>query len=435
METYLKQDEIIENYYKDAVEWRRQLHKCPQAAWLEYFATGFIAEKLSEWDYTLFLGKDIIDPAKQIMLPGVDKHEQEYQQALKFGIKEKYILAAKGGFTGVVAVLKGGLPGPTVGFRFDIDSNEVCEAGDYEHRPAREGFVSENPGYAHMCGHDAHAAIGLLVARYFSENREIVKGTIKFIFQPNEENLSGAAAMVAAGVVDDVEYLVGGHVGTSLKQLGEIAVNVNNIYPISRFEVAYRGRAAHAAIQPNAGKNALLGACVAVTSLYAIARHGDGASQINVGTMTAGTDWNVIPDRAAFRLETRGETDSINAYMVARAKEILAGVAAMYDLELDIVPAAAAFGGVNSPELVALGSKVVRSLPSVKRVIPEAGLNGSEDFTVMMRHVQNQGGQAMFVLYGTPTGGGHHNAAFDVDERVIANGAKFLAAFYSEVAK
>lgn len=434
MEMYIEQDKIIDGYFKEAVKWRRELHKCPQTAWLEYYATGFIAEKLSQWGYSLVLGKNIIDAAKQILLPKAEKHDAEYQRALKCGVKEEFISPAKGGFTGVVAVLKGDKPGPTVGFRFDIDSNEVCEMNASGHRPAAEGFISENPGCAHMCGHDAHTAIGLLLARYFSQNRENIHGTIKLIFQPNEENLSGAAAMVSAGVVDDVDYLFGGHIGTSVKEIGQLAVNVNNIYPMSRFLVTYRGRAAHAAIRPDEGKNALLGACTAVTNLYAIARHGNGASQINVGVMTGGTDWNVIPDRASFRLETRGATDEINDYMVERAKEILKGVATMYGLELEITPAAVACGGTNSPELVALGAKVAKAIPSVKEVLPEAGLNGSEDFTAMMKAVQNRGGKAMFVLYGTPTAGGHHNAAFDIDETVIANGAKFLAAMYGEIA-
>lgn len=435
MEMYRKQEKIIDGYFKEAVEWRRQLHKCPQTGWLEYYATGFIADKLSGWGYSLLLGKDVIAAAKQIQLPDAQRHDEEYRRALSFGVKEEFISLAKGGFTGVVAELKGDKPGPTVGFRFDIDSNEVCEANDSGHRPADEDFISQNPGCAHMCGHDAHAATGLLLARYFSENRDMIHGTVKLIFQPNEENLSGAAAMVAAGVVDDVDYLFGGHVGTSLKQIGQIAVNVNNIYPMSRFMVTYRGRAAHAAIRPDEGKNALLGACTAVTNLYAIARHGNGASQINVGVMNAGTDWNVIADKASFRLETRGATDAINDYMVVRAKEILTGVAMMYGLELEIIPAAVACGGVNSPELVALASKVASALPSVSQLLPEAGLNGSEDFTAMMKQVQNRGGKAMFVLYGTPTGGGHHNAAFDIDETVIVNSVKFLAAMYSEITK
>jgi aminobenzoyl-glutamate utilization protein A len=433
MEMHPKQDEMIDRYFKEAVTWRRQLHQCPQPAWLEYFSTGFIAEKLSEWGYTLSLGSNVVDPNKLIFLPNEEKHNEEYQRALKLGIKEQFIAPAKGGLTGVVAVLKGDKPGPTVGFRFDIDSNEVLEASSSEHRPAREGFASKNPGYAHMCGHDSHTAMGLLLARYFAENRAAVKGTIKFIFQPNEENLSGAAAMVSAGVVDDVDYLVAGHVGTSVKQTGLIAINVNNVYPVSRFAVTYRGRAAHAAIRPDEGRNALLGACAAVTNLYAISRHGNGASRINVGTMKAGTDWNIIPDQASFWLETRGATDEINDYMVSKAKEVLNGVAVMYGLELEIKPAAIACGGTNSPDLVELGSRVAKSLPSVKAVLPEAGLNGSEDFTVMMERVQSKGGKAMFVLYGTPTAGGHHNAAFDIDETVIANGAKFLAALHKEI--
>jgi aminobenzoyl-glutamate utilization protein A len=284
-----------------------------------------------------------------------------------------------------------------------------------------------------MCGHDVHTAMGLLLARYFAENRANLKGTIKFIFQPNEENLSGAAAMVSAGVVDDLDYLFAGHVGINLKQTGQIALNVNNFYALSRFEVTYRGRASHAALRPDEGKNALLGACAAVTNLYAIARHGTGASRINVGTMTAGTDWNVIPEQASFKLETRGVTDEINNYMVAKVNEVLKGAAAMYGLELEIKSGAASCGGANSPELVEISTRVAQQLPSVKEVISEASLNASEDVTAMMERVQSRGGKALYALFGTPVAGGHHNAAFDVDETVIANGAKFLAAIHKEI--
>ncbi|HWR45750.1 amidohydrolase [Sporomusa sp.] len=433
MELNLKQDEVIDRYFTEAVAWRRQLHRCPQPAWLEYYATGLVAEKLTEWGYTVSLGKDVVDSEKLILSPTTEKHNEEFQRALQFGVKEKFITPAKGGLTGVVGVLKGSQPGPTIGFRFDIDSNEVCEASDPGHRPAREGFASQNPGYAHMCGHDVHTAMGLLLARYFAENREAVKGTIKFIFQPNEENLSGAAAMVSAGVVDDLDYLFSGHVGINVKRTGQIALNVNNFYALSRFEVTYRGRASHAALRPDEGMNALLGACAAVTNLYAIARHGTGASRINVGTMTAGTDWNVIPDRASFKLETRGVTDEINNYMVTKVHEVLKGAAVMYGLELEIKPGAVSCGGSNSPELVAISSKVAQVLPSVKEVVAEASLNASEDVTAMMERVQSRGGKAMYVLFGTPVAGGHHNAAFDVDENVIANGAKFLASVYKEI--
>ncbi len=435
MVNYEEQAAIIDRLFPEAVNWRRQLHRNAQPSWLEFYATGLIAEKLTEWGYTVTLGKDVVDADNILMPPSSEKLEEQYQWALAAGIKEEFIAPAKNGLTGVVAVLKGNQPGPTVGFRFDIDCNEVIEANDEDHRPAREGFMSEQQGYAHMCGHDVHTSIGLLLARYFSENRSSLNGTLKFIFQPSEEGLAGAAAMVPTGIVDDLDYLFSGHVGITLQEIGQIALNVTDFYAMSRFKVTYRGRPSHAALRPDEGKNALLGACSAVTNLYAIARHGVGASRINVGTLEAGTAWNVIPDQARFRLETRGISTEINQYMIEKANEVLKGAAIMYGLEMDIELGAAAPGGVNTPELIVMGTDLAGKLPSVQEIIPSAGLNASEDVSLMMRRVQSQGGKALFALFGTPVGGGHHNAAFDVDESVIGNAVKFLVAVQELVAR
>ena len=426
--------EALEAAFPQAVEWRRILHKNAQPAWLEFFATALVAEKLAGWGYEIKMGKEIIQAEKLLLLPDEKKLEEEYQRALKAGAKEKYLAPAKGGFTGVVATLQGVKPGPVVGFRFDIDANEVVEASDPEHRPFREGFASQNPGYAHMCGHDAHTAIGLLVAKCLAENRAELCGTVKLIFQPNEENLSGAAAMADKGAVDDVDFLLSGHVGVSLKKLGQISFNVKNIMALTRFEVTFTGRSAHAAGNPEAGKNALQGACAAVANLLAIARHSEGATRVNVGTMEAGTTWNVIPERAYFRMETRGETTEINQYMVKRAYEIIEGAAKMHDLRYEIKPAAISFGGESSPELAALAEQVAKRLPSVAEIVPVCDLSGSEDVTVFMERVQKRGGKALFAMFGTPVYGGNHNSRFDIDERVIFNAADFYLAMYQEIA-
>ncbi len=428
-----KPEECIASHFEEASQWRHQLHRNPQPAWLEFYSTGFVAEKLSDWGYNLQLGKQIIDESKRLVVPDDATLQAEYERALKAGIKEKFIAPAKGGFTGVVGTLKGAKPGPTVAFRFDIDSLEILESSDPSHPPVAGGYVSQNKGYAHMCGHDAHTALGLLMARYFAENQDKVKGTVKLIFQPNEENLGGAVTMAPMGVVDDVDYLFGAHVGINVKETGKIGLNVFDWLAMNRFEVTYTGRASHAAVRPDLGKNALLGACAAITNLYAISRHGTGASRVNVGVMQAGTTWNIIPEKAYFRMETRGVTNEVNEYMVGRAMDVLHGAAKMYDLGLEIKPATSTVTAVNSPELIELGNKVARLLPSVKEVVPACSTNGSEDMCVFMQRVQQRGGKAMEILLGTPIGGGHHSNCFDVDDKVIQNGAEFFAAMHDAV--
>ena len=433
MMVHNKPEDSISANFAAAVEWRRALHRCPQPSWLEFFATAFVAEKLSNWGYTLKMGKDVIAADKMLLLPDPDKLHEEYQRALKAGAKEQFLAQSKGGFTGVVAVLKGDKPGPTVGFRFDIDSNEVMESQELTHRPAKEGFSSQNPGYAHMCGHDVHMAIGLLLAKYFSDNRANIKGTVKFIFQPNEENLSGAAAMIARGVLDDVDFLFSGHIGLALKTLGQISFNIQDFMALSRYEVIYTGRPTHAALRPDQGKNALLGSCAAISNLYAIARHGLGASRINVGYHQAGSAWNVIPDNAYFRIETRGVSNEINEYMVQKAFEVIEGAARMYDLKHEVKKAAEAIVASNSPQLIALADRVAKKLQTVQEVVPAASFNASEDVTLMMEKVKGQGGQTLVALFGTPIYGGHHNSSFDVDESVIKNATDFFAALYQAV--
>ncbi len=419
--------------FAEAVQWRRKLHQCPQPSWLEFFATAFVAEKLTGWGFEVKMGRDVIPPEKLLLLPKAEKLEEEYQRALKAGANEKFLAPARGGFTGVVAVLKGTQSGPTVCFRVDIDSNEVMEAADPSHRPAKEGFASENPGYTHACGHDAHAAIGLLLAKYFAEHKDGIRGTVKILFQPNEENLSGASAMIAKGALDDVDYLLGGHVGLALKEVGQIGFNIHSFMALSRYEVTLKGRPAHAALRPDQGKNALLGACAAITNLYAIARHGLGASRINVGFHQAGSTWNVIPEEAYFRMETRGVSNEINDYMVQKSFEVIEGAAKMYDLQVEIKPAAVAVTAKNSPELISLAEKLAKKLPSIKEVVPEVAFNASEDVTVMVERVQKQGGKALVALFGTPIHGGHHNSTFDVDETVIKNAAEFFIAMHGEI--
>lgn len=414
-----------------AIEWRRALHRCPQPAWLELFATAFIAEKLAAWGYEIKMGRDII--GQQLLPPSADQLARAYRQAIAAGASEKYLAPAKHGHTGVVAILKGDRPGPVVGFRFDIDANEIDETTDPGHRPVREDFASANPGCAHLCGHDAHAAIGLLLAKHLADNRAALRGTVKLIFQPNEELLGGAAAIIASGIVDDLDYLLSGHIGLALKETGHICLNVHSFMALSRFEVTYTGRPSHAALRPDEGQNALLGSCAAITGLYAIARHGLGASRINVGYHQAGATWNVIPEKAFFRFETRGVTNEINAYMVEKAHAIIRGAAQMHGLGVEIVPAAVASVAENTPALIALAEKTAATLPGIKHIVPSVAFNASEDVTLLMQHVQNRGGQALVALFGTPVGGGHHNSSFDIDEQVIANAATFYSAMLEAI--
>ncbi|MGZ3597276.1 MAG: M20/M25/M40 family metallo-hydrolase [Syntrophales bacterium] len=241
--------------------------------------------------------------------------------------------------------------------------------------------------------------------------------------------------MIEKGAVDDLDYLIGGHIGLALKELGQISFNIHSFMAMSRFEVTFTGRPSHAAVRPDLGKNSLLGSCAAIVNLYAIARHGQGATRINVGYHQSGSTWNVIPEKAYFLMETRGVTNELNEYMVEKSREVIEGAAKMYGLAVEIKPAAFGVTAENSREMIAVADRIARRLPSVSEVVPNCAFNASEDVTLMMERVQRGGGKALFIVFGTPIYGGHHTSTFDIDEKVISNAAEFYAALHRKLSQ
>ncbi len=115
----------------------------------------------------------------------------------------------KGGFTGVVATLDTGKPGPTIAFRVDIDALPILESAANSHVPSQLGFRSKHEGAMHACGHDSHAAIGLGLAQQLMERKEMLKGKIKIIFQPAEEGARGGSVIAESSHLDDVDFFYG----------------------------------------------------------------------------------------------------------------------------------------------------------------------------------------------------------------------------------
>ena len=146
-----------EKLFEEMVATRRDFHRHPELGFQETRTSGIVADKLTE------LGLEV--------QRGVAK-------------------------TGVVALLEGKKPGPTVLLRFDMDALPIHEETGLE-------FASLNPGVMHACGHDGHTTMGLALAKILSKYQLDMAGTIKFMFQPAEEGLGGAFAMIADGVLEN----------------------------------------------------------------------------------------------------------------------------------------------------------------------------------------------------------------------------------------
>ena len=404
---------------------RRDFHKHAETGWTEFRTASLIARRLTDLGLNVAVGEEVIDADARMGVPAPAVLAAHVERARRQGADPEFLEAVAGGFTGVVGHLGTGT-GPTVGLRFDIDALDLEESHAERHRPAREGFDSVNPGAAHACGHDGHAAIGLAIAQALAQLQHDLTGPVKLIFQPAEEGVRGAKSMVTAGVVDDVDLLLGLHLYSGWK-LGQVATGKSGYLATDKFDAFITGKPAHAGGAPQDGKNAMLAAATAVLNLHAIARHRAGTTRINVGRLIAGQGRNVISPSAHLVAETRGATRELNDYMYAAAMRVLEAAAAMYDCELEV----RAMGSAQSADSdAALAGRVSESAAQVDGLsirLPEGNGGGSEDYTYMMRRVQEQGGLATAIGFGANLGDwGHHTAEFDFDERALPLAAHFL---------
>jgi len=414
---------------------RRDLHKYAEAGWLEMRTSSIIARKLTEMGYEVLVGEQVCEKEERMGVPSDEVLQQAYQRAIDQGADTEFVKATQDGMTGVIGILRCG-EGPVVAMRFDIDALGVNESMDEDHFPAKEGFASVNAGTMHACGHDGHAVSGLGVAEVLMQIKDQLHGTVKLIFQPSEEGVRGAKAIVANGHLDDVDYLLGSHTTGADAEGSDITPGSYGSLASFKYDVTFRGMAAHAGGSPHLGKNALLAASSAVLNLYAIPRHGAGASRINVGRLIAGSGRNVIADEAFMEMEVRGDTTEINEYVSNYALRVLENCAAMHDCTVEIKLMGAA-ESLNSDlplcERVAevcanhLGMKVSETL-TIK-------LGGSEDFSYMMNRVQSHGGQAVFMRVRSPLAAGAHNRRFDFEESYMTKAVKAFCGVAYDIMK
>ncbi len=412
------------------VKARRELHSHPEAGWTEFWTTSYVASRLDGMGYSISVGRDVVDERSIMGRPSdVDVY---VQRALEQGADPLWI-DRMDGYTGAMAILDTGRPGPTVAFRFDIDCVETNEAEGDGHRPSREGFRSVNPGCMHSCGHDGHTSMGLALAELIVSEKDRFCGKFKLLFQPAEEGVRGGYAMTEKGLLDDVDFFVAAHLGMGVPT-GTVVSGMKGFLCTTKLDVEYRGKGAHAGGEPHKGKNALLAAATAALNLHAIAPHSDGITRLNVGVLNAGEGRNVVPPKAVMKIETRGETNEIAKYVYDRAESVIRCSAEMYDLLWETKKVGESVTSDSDPELMALVSQVAVDVEGVDKVLDRVNMGGSDDATWMMNRVQSRGGKATYMVIGSDIAAGHHNDHFDFDESSMSIGVKLLFGLASKVA-
>ena len=417
---------------------RRDFHRYPETGWLEMRTSAIIAKTLTALGYEVLTGRDVCEESARMGVPAEKTTKAHLERVLAQDTPLDYLTGdMREGFTGVIGILRCG-EGPTLAMRFDIDALGMIECPDENHRPTREGFASLNTGMMHACGHDAHATIGLGVAKALMALKDELRGTLKLIFQPGEEGARGAKAIVAKGHLDDVDFFIGSHVApTEDLDDGDVTPGTYGSLATTKYDVTFTGLAAHAGGYPERGRSALVAAASAVLALHAIPRHSAGQSRINVGTMHAGTGRNVIADKATLEIEVRGETTEINRFMAESARNACMGAAAMYGCTCEITTMGEAEGQYSDAALLdRIADIVERDLPDLSISSVRNAQNwGSEDISVMMNRVQEHGGQATYMRIMTPMASAQHTVKFDFDEMVLPRGVEVFSAAALDILK
>ncbi len=331
--------------------------------------------------------------------------------------------------TGAVAVFKGENQNlknaGTIALRADIDALPVQEMVD-------KGNKSRTDGIMHACGHDANTAIVLGVAKKVRDTGLLkeINGSIKFIFQPSEEKLGGARAMIEKGALENplVDQIIAGHMDPNLP-VGTVGVFTHIGHAASDpFELVINGKGTHGA-RPYQGVNPITGAGMFVSSLDSIIpRHINPAlsAVISVGTCHSGDAGNVIPEQAIITGSIRTHDEDARARIFKALKNLVRGIDSVLGTrsEINIRPGAPL--GVNAPQVCKSLHAASEAVLGKKRVIILPFIMGSEDFYYFAQKCP--GAIMRFGCASKENNITHplHSPFFDLHEDVLKIGADIL---------
>jgi amidohydrolase len=329
------------------------------------------------------------------------------------------------GRTGVVALIEGEHPGPVVLLRVDMDALPIQETTGAE-------YASLTPGVMHACGHDGHTAIGLTVARLLNDHRSHLQGTVKLVFQPAEEGLGGAEAMLAEGVLENPrpDAALSLHLWNE-KPLGWIGVTPGPVMAAADiFHVKLRGRGGHGA-QPHLAIDPLIASSQIISALQSIVSRNISpleAGVVSVTSLHAGEAFNIIPDITELQGTIRTFKPEIRAIIINRFNQIVEGIASSMGCQVEVEIQSITPAVINNPQVAALVQETVQEILGQSELDTSMMTMGSEDMAFLMQDVP---GCYFFVGSANPARGldaAHHHPQFDIDEESLPRAAALMAA-------
>ena len=351
------------------------------------------------------------------MEPELGNHEYHTAERIEAALNGWGIPTRRMLDTAVVGRLDGALPGRVAALRADMDALPLTEVTGAE-------FASRNPGVMHACGHDVHMTAALGAARLLAAHRDALKGSVVFLFQPDEEGRGGAQRMIEAGALEGVDAVFGAHVSPDLP-VGHVGVRYGKFYAASdTFKIAVNGVSAHGA-EREKGVDALGAAAALVTRLIDLPRALPGERAVlSVGSFHAGTAENALADRAEFAGIIRTLGPAARAEIKRLFRVAVDEVMTAWGATAEVTLRESYPGVVNDDAMTALAERAARDLLGGDRVrVIEQPTMTTEDFGYFL---MERPGSFYHIGAGCPLP--LHNTAFLPDEQAPVAAAAVHAA-------
>lgn len=371
----------LANDEKQITGWRHHMHRHPELAFEERHTAEYITGLLRSWGYEVATGI---------------------------------------GKTGIVASLSAGTGTKAIGLRADIDALPVTEQAAGEHR-------STVAGRSHTCGHDGHSAMLLGAAQHLARTRNF-NGTVRLIFQPAEEVMGGALAMIDDGLFErfPMDAVFGMHNMPGL-ELGKIHFTTGPVMAaVDNWEIELGGKGSHGSMPERSIDPVVAGASL-VMALQTITSRNVApldSAVVSVGAFLAGDAGNVIPQSALLRLSIRTSRPETRELVLGKVRSITAAQADCYGVTWEIREGTPGAVLVNDAEQTAFAATVAKELLGADKVVTDGPrFMGSEDFAFFAQH---RPGTYCFIGNGdTPM---VHHPQYDFDDRNLPVGAAYWAA-------
>ncbi|MBT3359584.1 MAG: amidohydrolase [Rhodospirillales bacterium] len=376
-------DRRTEEITEEVIAIRRAIHENPELGFEEHETASWVAELLT--------GRNI---------------------PIKTGI----------GGTGVVGLIEGATPGPTIALRGDMDALPMDEESGVP-------FASKTPGKMHACGHDAHTAILLGAAFVLNDLRDQLKGRIKLIFQPAEELLTGAEAMIGDGVLEDpeIDFAIGYHNLPSMTA-GRVGYHGDVTYASAdAFDITLRGISGHGA-HPHMAVDVITAAAYFITELQTVVSREVSPvhpAVVSIGKIVGGTARNILPDTLILEGTVRTLDPGARKYVEEAMRRLLGGIKTgmRIDYELDYrngVPVMQ-----NDPKVLASVARSARDILGKDAVVELLEYSmASEDFAYFTERVPSVHLRIGSKIDGLDTAA--HRSNYDCNELAIPTGIRVL---------